>query len=88
MNHTRQIKQRALLLVITMVALGVASSRLRADTGTCNGASLTLPFTDVPASNIFFCAIAAARHQLLDHAGWYGSPGAILNALKMLEANV
>jgi hypothetical protein len=60
MNHTRQIKQRALLLVVAIVVLGVASSRMRADTGTCNGASITLPFTDVPASNGFFCAIAAA----------------------------
>jgi hypothetical protein len=60
MKHTRQIKQRALLLVIAMVVLGVASSRMRADTGTCNGASITLPFTDVSASNGFFCAIASA----------------------------
>jgi hypothetical protein len=48
----------ALVLVITLIA--VASTRMRADTGTCNGASITLPFTDVPASNIFFCAIASA----------------------------
>jgi hypothetical protein len=31
-----------------------------ADTGTCGGQSLTLPFTDVPAGNIFFCSIAEA----------------------------
>jgi sugar lactone lactonase YvrE len=33
---------------------------MSADTGTCGGASITLPFTDVPSSNIFFCAIAEA----------------------------
>jgi DNA-binding beta-propeller fold protein YncE len=60
MKHPRQLKQRVLLLVVAVVALGVTSSRLRADTANCNGASITLPFTDVPASNSFFCAIAAA----------------------------
>lgn len=44
-----------LLTVIT-----AAFARLSADTGTCGGASITLPFTDVPASNIFFCSIASA----------------------------
>jgi hypothetical protein len=33
---------------------------LNADTGTCGGASTTFPFTDVPASNTFFCSIAEA----------------------------
>jgi hypothetical protein len=33
---------------------------MRADTGTCNGQSLTLPFTDVAGSNPFFCQIAQA----------------------------
>src|SRR4030095_13678810 len=37
-----------------------ASMRLLADTGSCGGASITLPFTDVPSSNIFFCSIASA----------------------------
>ena len=45
----------ALLLLIT-----AASTRLHADTGTCGGASITLPFTDVPSTNTFFCSIAAA----------------------------
>jgi len=36
------------------------STRLEADTGTCGGATITLPFTDVAASNIFFCSIAEA----------------------------
>jgi len=38
----------------------LASTRLNADTGTCGGTSLTLPFTDVPSSNVFFCSIAEA----------------------------
>jgi hypothetical protein len=46
--------------VALLVVLPVASTRLRADTGTCGGASVTIPFTDVPNTNIFFCSIAAA----------------------------
>jgi hypothetical protein len=60
MNHTRQIKYRALSLAAAIVALGVISSQMRADTGTCGGVSITLPFTDVPASSAFFCSIASA----------------------------
>jgi hypothetical protein len=60
MNHTRQIKKRALLLLVVVLALTLASTQMRADTGTCGGQSLTLPFTDVPASNFFFCQIAQA----------------------------
>jgi len=46
----------SLTLVITLTG---AVHRLRADTGTCGGASTTLPFTDVMSSG-FFCQIAAA----------------------------
>jgi hypothetical protein len=60
MSHTRRIKQRATLLVAALIVLLAISRLLRADTGTCGGQMLTLPFTDVPASNAFFCAIAAA----------------------------
>ena len=46
---------------VGLIAAVVASSdRTRADTGMCGGASITLPFTDVPSSNIFFCSIAEA----------------------------
>jgi hypothetical protein len=51
---------RAIVLALSIALLAVTSGRLRADTSTCGGASITLPFTDVPASNIFFCAIAEA----------------------------
>ncbi len=50
---------RILMLITLMATLTVLSSRMQADTGTCNGATLTLPFTDV-AGNGFFCQIAAA----------------------------
>jgi len=60
MNHVRQLKRRLLLLVSALTVLISISVGMRADTGTCNGASITLPFTDVQASNIFFCSIAEA----------------------------
>lgn len=53
-------RSRSLLLAIAMVITIAASTQLRADTGTCGGASITLPFTDVPSSNVFFCSIAEA----------------------------
>jgi hypothetical protein len=48
-----------------MITLIVASVRLHAEaqsTGFCGGGDgeFTIPFTDVPNTNIFFCAIAAA----------------------------
>src|SRR5262245_57188135 len=49
--------QAALLLII--LALTITTNRLRADTGVCSGANVTLPFTDV-MSSAFFCQIAAA----------------------------
>ncbi len=56
-NATRK---RTLLLLSAIVIIAAASTRLNADTGVCGGASLTLPFTDVASSNIFFCSIAEA----------------------------
>lgn len=47
------------LMMIVAITLSGAVSLLRADTGTCGGANVTLPFTDV-VGNGFFCAIAAA----------------------------
>lgn len=48
------------MLVIVTIIITVTSTRMNADTGVCGGASFTLPFTDVPSSNIFFCSIAEA----------------------------
>ena len=60
MNKTGQVKHRVVLLIVAMVVLIGVSRSMRADTGTCGGQMTTLPFTDVPASNIFFCSIAQA----------------------------
>jgi DNA-binding beta-propeller fold protein YncE len=57
-DHRRVYRVAALITLIA--ALTTLSAQLRADTGSCGGASLTLPFTDVPSSNIFFCSIASA----------------------------
>src|SRR5580765_3492557 len=48
-----------LILLLTIVVLLFTSSLLPADTGTCGGAMVTLPFTDV-GGNGFFCQIAEA----------------------------
>jgi len=56
---------RSVLLTVMMTIVVVASTRLRADTGVCGGASITLPFTDVPSNNIFFCSIAEAYFSAL-----------------------
>src|SRR4030095_5836200 len=70
MNNSRRTRQpilwraticyRALALAALAILFAHTSNRLRADTGTCGGASGTVPFNDVPSSNIFFCAIAEA----------------------------
>ncbi len=60
MKHHRNLRIRAAILIVAVLVIILTSARFRADTGTCNGTSTTLPFTDVPASNFFFCSIAAA----------------------------
>lgn len=60
MNYHRQIKKRGGLLVLAVLALSMSSLLTRADTGSCGGSMLSLPFTDVPGTNLFFCAIAEA----------------------------
>jgi hypothetical protein len=47
-------------LVVALAVLVITSSHLSADTGTCGGAIVTIPFTDVASNNTFFCAIAEA----------------------------
>ena len=49
----------AFVLLTAMALIVIASTRMPADTGTCGGATTTLPFTDV-MGNIFFCDIAEA----------------------------
>lgn len=55
-----RISKRSMMLCVAVILVAAASIRLKADTGTCGGVSTTLPFTDVLASNTFFCAIAEA----------------------------
>src|SRR5215469_15643352 len=56
-NHRLSIRIGLLITLIVVLTLG--STRHRADTGTCGGQSITLPFTDVMSSS-FFCQIAEA----------------------------
>jgi DNA-binding beta-propeller fold protein YncE len=60
MKPNQRIYRRAMLLVTMMIVIIAASFRLKADTGPCGGQMISLPFTDVASSNIFFCAIAEA----------------------------
>jgi hypothetical protein len=59
MPLNRSILVRAALLISLMANLAILSNNIKADTGSCAGATTTLPFTDVQG-NIFFCQIAAA----------------------------
>ncbi len=59
MKLNRSIVLRVVVLIALMVSLTVLSTRLQADTGSCAGATTTLPFTDV-MGNPFFCQIASA----------------------------
>jgi hypothetical protein len=59
MTLNRSIVTRALLLISVMANLTILSRTIQADTGSCGGATTTLPFTDVQG-NPFFCLIAEA----------------------------
>jgi len=59
MKLHRSIIVSTTLLISLMTSLTILSTRLQADTGSCGGVTITLPFTDVMASP-FFCQIAAA----------------------------
>src|SRR5262249_44730392 len=54
-----RLSTRIALLALLVLALTILSTRHYADTGTCGGQSITLPFTDVIGSQ-FFCQIAEA----------------------------
>ena len=59
-GNTIRLYHRAIPIVALMAVICVSSVYLRADTGNCGGQSITLPFSDVPSTNIFFCSIAEA----------------------------
>ena len=65
MNINRTIRYRMTLLATAVIAIAISSTQLKADTGKCGGASITLPFTDVPSSSIFFCSVAEAYFSAL-----------------------
>ncbi|HXU39836.1 MAG TPA: hypothetical protein VN937_26015 [Blastocatellia bacterium] len=50
---------RAALLMTLLLIITIASTQIRADSGSCAGGNTTLPFTDV-MGNPFFCDIAEA----------------------------
>ena len=85
MKTNRRSTFRAALVIALMLIITIASSRLRADTGTCGGATITLPFTDVPAGNVFFCSIAEAYFSALTNgtSPTTYSPGANVNREQM-----
>jgi DNA-binding beta-propeller fold protein YncE len=59
MKNRQTQRLRIVVLISLMLTLTGLSSRLQADTGSCGGATTTLPFTDV-MGNVFFCQIASA----------------------------
>src|SRR6266404_8681907 len=65
MKNKLNSQSKTTLLVASIAIMTCASSRMHADIGTCGGASITLPFTDVPSNNIFFCSIAEAYFSAL-----------------------
>jgi len=64
-NSSGRCYHRVIALMALMAIITAASTQLRADTGTCGGQMITLPFTDVPAGNVFFCSIAEAYFSAL-----------------------
>jgi hypothetical protein len=59
-ESNRKSYVRAIVVVAVMIVITTTSIHLRANTGPCGGVPTTLPFTDVPVDNVFFCAIASA----------------------------
>jgi len=59
-NFGSRVYVRAVAVAAVVTIMVTLSNKLNADTGMCGGSSITLPFTDVPSSNVFFCSIAEA----------------------------
>lgn len=55
-----RIRNRTALMTSVCLLIVLASTRLQADTGSCGGQMITLPFTDVSSDSVFFCSIAEA----------------------------
>src|SRR5688500_15383033 len=83
-HSTRNLLCRATALLALAIILTLASTQMRADTGTCGGVTVTLPFTDVQG-NFFFCQIAQAYFSGLTNgtsATTY-SPGVVVTREQM-----
>src|SRR5438477_325556 len=59
MNSKRYARNKVTLLALAVMTIISSSIRLHADSGSCGGQMINLPFTDV-ASSPFFCQIAEA----------------------------
>ena len=59
MKVPRSYVLRSVVLFLLMASLTAFSIKTKADAGSCGGATINVPFTDVAASG-FFCQIAAA----------------------------
>lgn len=59
-NNLARVYRRIVAIAAIVVMIAFVSIKLRADTGACGSASVTLPFLDVASTNIFFCSIAEA----------------------------
>lgn len=60
-----RVRLRIGLLLMLIANIALLSTHLRADTGTCAGQMITIPFTDVSAGSVFFCSIAEAYFSAL-----------------------
>src|SRR4030095_3248737 len=76
MKTNRRSIFRAALVLALMLFITIASTRLRADSGSCGGATITLPFT-AGAGRVFFCQSAEAYFSGLTNgtSGTTYSPG-------------
>src|SRR5437868_8479660 len=62
MQLNRSISVRLVAIIVLIASITILSSKIQADTGSCGGVTITLPFNDVMASP-FFCQIAAAYYS-------------------------
>lgn len=89
MKNRRRIAYRTSFLITLVLVMTIASSRIHAQfqaevAGTCNGVSVSLPFTDV-AGSIFFCTIAEAYVSVLTNGtdATHYSPSAVVTRDQM-----
>lgn len=61
-----------LLLALAILTVAIAAARMKADSGSCGGSTITLPFSDVMNSP-FFCQIAEAYFSGLTNGTTAGS---------------